>query len=241
MPPTWDETLDAVQSAITRASGLASENVIWKWQNADEPPLTYISMGLTSGLTIGLDYLKKTVVPVWLDLHAYAVGDVARGVAGALTYECITAGTSAASGGPTGTGSNITDGSVHWKYLSNVAQLKSEVQGVREVGLEITCFTSSTADGLDAQNVLEKTKTALRLSSVRDLLTAVGWSPFDPGPVNYIPEIVAVKFRGRATCVIRCYMPAQSVFEYISSIETVRGTISCSGVDPDPVVIDYSV
>jgi uncharacterized phage protein gp47/JayE len=32
-------------------------------------------------------------------------------------YECIVAGTSASSGGPTGTGSDITDGSVHWKNI----------------------------------------------------------------------------------------------------------------------------
>lgn len=31
-------------------------------------------------------------------------------------YECITSGTSAGSGGPTGTGSNITDGTTHWQY-----------------------------------------------------------------------------------------------------------------------------
>ena len=32
-------------------------------------------------------------------------------------YQVITAGTTAASGGPRGTGSNITDGTVHWKFL----------------------------------------------------------------------------------------------------------------------------
>lgn len=32
-------------------------------------------------------------------------------------YQCITDGTSAGSGGPSGTGSNITDGTAHWKYV----------------------------------------------------------------------------------------------------------------------------
>jgi hypothetical protein len=36
-------------------------------------------------------------------------------------YKCITAGTSAGSGGPTGTGADITDGTVHWQYMSSVA------------------------------------------------------------------------------------------------------------------------
>lgn len=33
------------------------------------------------------------------------------------TYECITAGTSDTSGGPTGTAADITDGTVHWEYV----------------------------------------------------------------------------------------------------------------------------
>jgi len=36
---------------------------------------------------------------------------------GGQVYLCTTAGTSAASGGPTGTGASITDGSVVWKYV----------------------------------------------------------------------------------------------------------------------------
>lgn len=40
-----------------------------------------------------------------------------RVINGGNIYQCITAGTSAGTGGPSGTGSNITDGTVHWKYL----------------------------------------------------------------------------------------------------------------------------
>lgn len=36
---------------------------------------------------------------------------------GGNTYVCATAGTTAASGGPTGTGSGITDGTVTWNYV----------------------------------------------------------------------------------------------------------------------------
>lgn len=38
---------------------------------------------------------------------------------GGRTYICITSGTSAGSGGPTGTGTDITDGSVHWRFLGS--------------------------------------------------------------------------------------------------------------------------
>jgi hypothetical protein len=52
----------------------------------------------------------------WEGSRAYDSGDsVVWG--GGNVYECAVAGTSAASGGPTGTGADITDGTVHWAYL----------------------------------------------------------------------------------------------------------------------------
>lgn len=53
----------------------------------------------------------------WAATTAYALGDVVTADSGKI-YECITEGTSAGSGGPTGTGQDITDGTVHWKYYS---------------------------------------------------------------------------------------------------------------------------
>lgn len=52
----------------------------------------------------------------WQALTVYAVGDRVSNDTGKV-YECDTAGTSAGAGGPTGTGSNITDGSARWDYL----------------------------------------------------------------------------------------------------------------------------
>src|SRR5690606_12195516 len=49
----------------------------------------------------------------WLPNTAYVVGQVVTNGPG--IYQCTTAGTSAASGGPTGTGSGITDGTVVWQ------------------------------------------------------------------------------------------------------------------------------
>lgn len=61
-------------------------------------------------------------IPAWANTTAYTAGPagVARHVVTNDTgkiYACITAGTSAGSGGPTGTGSNITDGTAHWAYV----------------------------------------------------------------------------------------------------------------------------
>lgn len=52
----------------------------------------------------------------WVASTTYAVGQVREN--GGNIYRCVTAGTSAGSGGPTGTGTAITDGSVVWDYVS---------------------------------------------------------------------------------------------------------------------------
>jgi len=51
----------------------------------------------------------------WVALTAYTTGTLVTNDSGKL-YICITAGTSASSGGPTGTTADITDGSAHWMY-----------------------------------------------------------------------------------------------------------------------------
>lgn len=54
---------------------------------------------------------------LWTDTTSYAEGHTIR-TAATRCYRCITAGTSDVSGsGPTGTGTDITDGSAHWRYL----------------------------------------------------------------------------------------------------------------------------
>jgi len=52
---------------------------------------------------------------VWQASHAYVPGALITNDTGKL-YVCITAGTSAGAGGPTGTNADITDGTVHWMY-----------------------------------------------------------------------------------------------------------------------------
>lgn len=51
----------------------------------------------------------------WANTTAYVVGD--RRSNSGKSYVCTTAGTSAGSGGPTTTATDITDGTVHWRYL----------------------------------------------------------------------------------------------------------------------------
>jgi hypothetical protein len=44
---------------------------------------------------------------------------------GTNVYQCTTGGISAGTGGPTGTGSGITDGTVVWKFIGALAVFKT--------------------------------------------------------------------------------------------------------------------
>ena len=58
-------------------------------------------------------------VTCWQASTAYSLNQYVSHVGN--WYRCITAGTSAGSGGPTGTGTNITDNTVHWTFVTTVS------------------------------------------------------------------------------------------------------------------------
>ena len=118
------------------------------------------------------------------------------------------------------------------------AEIRLQVKGIREVPLELEVFTpTTTPDEGSAIALCEQAKSSLWLPTIRDALGALGFVPFDAGPVQFVPAIVAVGFRGRATCTIRCTMPAPIVAEYTTWIETISGTIQGkSTAAPWPVV-----
>lgn len=80
----------------------------------------------------------------WAGTTAYTVGQRVRN--GGNVYICTTAGTSAASGGPTGTGSGITDGSVVWNYVQAYAEM--QVDNINaSVGQTLTVSTFTITGG----------------------------------------------------------------------------------------------
>lgn len=88
----------------------------------------------------------------WASSTAYAIG--ARRTNSSRLYECIEAGTSASSGGPTTTAADIADGTVHWRYIG---------EGTAGVEVAATC----TVDG----------PTAAVAGDITVIETAVsGWS-----------------------------------------------------------------
>lgn len=69
----------------------------------------------------GVSSNRKTYItaPLWTGNTAFNLVD--RVSNNGIGYQCITSGTSAATGGPTGTGASITDGTAVWRYADNVA------------------------------------------------------------------------------------------------------------------------
>ncbi len=56
---------------------------------------------------------------IWTITTAYAVGDIRSNDTPTNIYRCTIAGTSAGSGGPTGEGTAIVDGTVTWRYMGD--------------------------------------------------------------------------------------------------------------------------
>lgn len=84
---------------------------------------------------------NATIVAVsaWAGATAYVVGDRRHNDSGKV-YQCTAAGTSAGSGGPTGTGTNIVDGvgTLRWNYLGN---------GTGAVDVAATCIETGAISG----------------------------------------------------------------------------------------------
>jgi hypothetical protein len=93
-----------------------------------------------TGLDVGLN---STVAPAWAGSTSYAVGVYRTN--GVNIYKCMIAGTSAGSGGPTGTGTGIVDGSVTWDWYCKAnadIQLDSlEVSSGQTVTINTAAFT----------------------------------------------------------------------------------------------------
>lgn len=118
-------------------------------------------------------------------------------------------------------------------------QVVQEVGGVREVALQIEAWSSATVETLQAaaaQSMVDKIVTRLRLPNARSKLRSVGVVPFDPGPVQWVPQVVAANFRGRATCDVRCRMPARAYAEYCDWIAKISLTATVKG--PPDVTVD---
>jgi hypothetical protein len=78
----------------------------------------------------------------WSSSTAYTVGQ--RVSNNGNIYNCTTAGTSASSGGPSGTGGSITDGTVTWAYVSAVGDIAIDNPSIAQnQAVNINTFTKT--------------------------------------------------------------------------------------------------
>jgi hypothetical protein len=86
------------------------------------------------------DYIPVPT-PSWKSITGVSVNDL-RSNDGKM-YLCTTAGTTAASGGPTGTGTGITDGSAVWNYIAVPTFTTAASGGPTTTGTNITDNTAT--------------------------------------------------------------------------------------------------
>ena len=166
-------------SSGTAYTGTSLDDAKWFYINRDTDTETYIgciTKKPTSGngsvlvwnaitgaaCTVHLD------APNWAASTAYVVGDQVKNDSGKI-YTCDTAGTSAGSGGPTGTGSDITDNTARWDYtttesaatyLTGTSRLNYDVLTVQDTTVitnnlvEITSEAKPTAPPFTTRLVL---------------------------------------------------------------------------------------
>lgn len=102
---------------------------------------------------IGFDIFQEGGEAAWFASTTYALGDVRSN--GGNAYQCIGAGTSAGSGGPTGTNASIVDGTVTWKYLipslalSDLLNFSSELRTISNIKITMS---RSMSDGFGWQD-----------------------------------------------------------------------------------------
>jgi hypothetical protein len=81
-------------------------------------------------VTLGAYDGAKQVATAWAASTAYVERDVRE--ANGNTYQCTYPGTSASSGGPSGTGAAITDGTATWRYLGTTTTDHAKYTAYRE-------------------------------------------------------------------------------------------------------------
>ncbi len=118
-----DQAVDAAQDALCALTGTfrAAARKSTVTETLTGTPATVIPAGTqiktdsTGALFVTSVSTVIATLAAWAVTTAYVVGD--RVTNASRAYHCITAGTSAGSGGPTTTSADITDGTVHWQYL----------------------------------------------------------------------------------------------------------------------------
>lgn len=125
VPYQWKVTTTGDQ-ACTPSIVASTDGPLGNWQQLK------ITAGTVASGSVQFSYDASVTLPAaWAPSSAYAVNT--KVVSGGKTYNATTGGTSAASGGPTGTGATINDGTVVWAYYPNALVVGDQVVARVEV------------------------------------------------------------------------------------------------------------
>jgi hypothetical protein len=123
--------------------------------------------------------INGSAAAAWQNTHGYtALTDWVTNDTGKV-YLCTTSGTSAGSGGPTGTGTNITDGTAHWTFVGKATIEVSAKIKVYTGAQPANCAASATGTLLVEWDLASNWASAassgsIALSSTPLSATAVG-------------------------------------------------------------------
>lgn len=117
LPPSWQPNT-AYSSATP--SYVNVNGIVYKCTQSGTSITTLIPPNVINGVgQDGNSIWLNVITAAWGATTAYSPGDYVSN--GGNYYLCTTGGTSAGSGGPTGTNSSITDGTVTWGYVTAAA------------------------------------------------------------------------------------------------------------------------
>lgn len=134
LPSTW---MNAAASRSKAGTGLP-----WTDSSADASGLVAFYRVMNAAGTVC--HLQGLVGETWQASKAYLLNQ--QVIANGNLYRCITAGTSASSGGPSGTGADITDGTAHWQYIEAAGQMTMD-NGNLVAGQEVKVTSYQWAAG----------------------------------------------------------------------------------------------
>lgn len=160
-----DTLLDAL-AVLTGTTRLAADESVVTLTLTGTPTTVVASGSKVSVVSAGdlfSTIANATIVATaaWANTTAYVLDD--RVTNASRVYVCITAGTSAGSGGPTTTGADETDGTAHWRYLGegtgdvDVVVAADETGPIAALSGTLTEIETPAAGWNSAINILDAT------------------------------------------------------------------------------------
>lgn len=125
------------------AAGVVSKSGTWDDQSADAAGrAAHYRIKNNAGNIV---HVQGYCAMAWEPDHVYAVNDLATNDGGKL-YRATSGGTSASSGGPTGSGTGIADNTVVWEFVKNATDMAID-NAEFQLGQEFVVTTYGWTEG----------------------------------------------------------------------------------------------